>query len=172
MIFISDGEQIINIYPLRTLFSSTFEISQDINELTKKPEIKNSKMKIENKTILIPIFFHSLFPLKKEYWKKPALHLAEDKRLDSFLKAYNNHQFYKILILPYQYKKKGWFFTVASPFYLNTDLKTVENFMFGSDEPVDRRAKYAAFYGVAKPKRFDRITRKTDDPDNEKKALN
>ncbi|OGK39935.1 hypothetical protein A3A74_07860 [Candidatus Roizmanbacteria bacterium RIFCSPLOWO2_01_FULL_35_13] len=172
LIFISDGKEIVKIYPLRTLFSSEFEVSQDLNNLTKRPEFKDSRLKIEDRTILIPIYFHSHFFLKKEFWKKPDYHLEEERRLDSFLKVHSNHQFYKILILPQEYKKKNWIFYVSLPFYLNTDLKTIENFMLGADEPVELRAKYAAFYTAGKPMRFDRITRKIDDPDNAIVAFN
>lgn len=148
-------------YPFINLVTTLDEIVSDINDFSKFADNK-SKIIVEDICTIVPVSFHSLFPLRKEFWKSPIQKYASQDRVKLLINAISNFEMYKLLATPYI---ENEFETVAAalPFYISADNSLVEKFMMASDWPVDRKAKYAAFYLFNKPKRFNWKTKQLSD---------
>lgn len=142
-------------------------VSKDINEAIESIEefvetIKISKQKdlkqvqeVIDTAMLIPITFMKLYPLKKEYWTECKIDKDLKDRIYAFLPVLNNLQVYKLLVVPYGHIKKKWEFAAAYPFSVFDDDKDIEKYIFGSNQVVDIRSKYAAIYSFGVPKRLN-----------------
>lgn len=147
------------ITPLSTVsrdLTSAVKNIEDFVETLKNTENEDAKeiLEVIEIAMITPIIFQNLYPLKKEHWtekKDPGL----KDRIYAFVPVLNNLPFYKLLVVPYGCVKKKWEFAVAYPFSIFDDKKEVEKYIYGSEQVVDRRAKYAAFYSFLIPKRLN-----------------
>lgn len=148
-------------YPFINLVTTLDEVVSDINDFSRFADNK-SKIIVEDICTIVPVYFHSLFPLREEFWKNPAQNYDAQERIKLLNQAISKFEMYKLLATPHI---ENAFETVAAaiPFYLSADNSLIEKFMLTSDWPVDPKAKYAAFYLFDKPKRFNWKTKQLSD---------
>lgn len=148
-------------YPFINLVTTLDEIVRDINDFSKYAD-KEGDIVIEDICTIVPITFHSLFPLRKEFWKSPTQHYDSNDRIKLLIQAISKYELYKLLVTP-STENNFKNVSAAIPFYLSADNSLVEKFMLTSDWPVDPEAKYAAFYLLNKPKIFNWKTKQLSD---------
>ena len=145
-------------FPLEAITDS---LTRPIPELisTDKFIEKQKDVSLDDMTIVFPLTFDSLFPLKREYWDNPGQQYDHVQRTNAIMKALTYRDYYKVLVTPW-YKNDKWNFYAAIPFLINAQVRTVELFMKNSDWPVDVRASNCAFYTIGKPVTFNWKTKK------------
>lgn len=157
-------------YPFINLVTTLDEVVSDINDFSKFADNK-SEIMLEDICTIVPVYFHSLFPLREEFWKSPTQNYDAQERIKLLSQAISKFEMYKLLATPHI---ENEFETVAAaiPFYLSADNSLIEKFMLTSDWPVDPKAKYAALYLFNKPKRFNWKTKEITDLNNEIRNYN
>jgi len=145
------------VFPLHQTVTSQDDAARYVKEIYDHMKSKSPDIDIPELCSLIPITFHTLIPLKREYWQHPTLKYTYDQRDSLFLKLMDNPTLHQLLVTPayYNSKKKIWEFTASLPLPYNASPKIIEQFMFQSDQAVDARAKSAAIYSVGEPKRYN-----------------
>lgn len=157
-------------YPFINLDSTLEEVASDIGEFSEYAR-KKGEMSVADTCTLVPVTFHSLFPLRKEYWSDPTQHYDAQDRIKLLISAISHFAMYKLLVTPY-IENNIRSVAAAIPFFLSEGNKLIEKFMLTSDWPVDEQAKNAAFYLFDKPKSFNLKTKEIADiPKPEGKTL-
>lgn len=148
-VLIKVGEEVVHLHPFYLLEKSLSEIAMDVRLI--RDEYESEDFLIDDVVIVIPLTFHSFFPLKRSFWKRPSLPYTPDMRANEFAKILEYEDLFRILITPSLTEVNEEVFAAAMPFYKNTSEKDIERFMYMSDFPVDETAKFAALYEPQKP---------------------
>lgn len=148
------------VTPLSMVSTDINEVIESIKDFVRTIKISQNKdvkqvQEIIDTAMLIPITFVKLYPLKKEYWTKGKIDETLKDRIFAFLPVLNNIQAYKLLVVPFGLVKKKWGFVAAYPFSIFDDDKDIEKFIYGSNQKVNIKAKYAAIYSFGVPKRLN-----------------
>lgn len=147
------------LMPLSTVIKNIDEADKCIADfLIGVNKLKNhDKIKFSEFAMIVPITLEKLFPLKKDYWTKCKLDPKYDDKFYVFIPAITNMSFHKLLVVPYKYIKKinHWELCAAYPFSIFDEDKEIEKFIYGSNQKVDVRAKYAALYVFGEAKRYN-----------------
>ncbi len=156
-LFILHNDQIVGTLPLDAIYDDTDHAADGVKQIIEQLESSQKPVTVPHECILIPITKYSLFPLKKEYWKKPSISYNEQTRIISFRPVLNNPSLFALLVTPYSYDDtvKKWYLHAAMPLANEKDVKPVERFMQVSDYVVEPRAKFAAIYTIGEKMRFN-----------------
>lgn len=158
-IFFTSKDIPLMITPLSTISTSLDSAIDSIEEFVEAIKISENEdakriLEVFDIAMITPITFQNLYPLKKEHWtgkKDPGLR----DRVFAFVPVLNNLQLNKLLVLPFGLYKKKWEFAAAYPFSIFDGKEEVERYILGSEQVVDIRAKYAAFYSFGESKRLN-----------------
>jgi len=150
------------------IFTSKDEASYYIGKYIESARAK-IKLEIHDITILIPLYFQSLYPLKKEYWRKPTQKYEDDsiKLMRVFFPVLEKPEFYKLLVTPLLIQDNKWIFRAAAPFLISADKSVIERFLLTSDWTIDTRVKNAALYTFGEPSSFNWKTKEIIAPERE-----
>lgn len=156
MLFLLKDDQVHSILALNYIYNSTQEVSVEIEQLAKDASFKKDA-KVSEIAVLLPLYFHNHYPLKKDFWKDPTNHYHNTDRSFAFLKLADNCRNFLLLVTPTYYDEKGkiWDLHATLPLPITCGDEVIENFMQTSDQVVDIRAKNAALYTCGKPIKFN-----------------
>ncbi|MBI4067163.1 hypothetical protein HY407_02175 [Candidatus Gottesmanbacteria bacterium] len=154
-VFYSHGEDIVMLYPFENVYPTITALQDSMQDYaTEWDEEKANGMEIAEVSIVVPISFAKLYPLRAEFWNNPDLHFEDLDRFRGFWKAASKPEFYKMLVTP-TWNGKKLSYHAAIALYITATNREIDNFMLYSDFPVDERAKYAAVYTFGHPLRFN-----------------
>lgn len=157
-VFFSSTKNPLWILPVSAVSQNMDEITDSIVEIIQEAG-KNiaSKIRFLEDAIFFPIKFQKLIPLKEEYWTRCQVNPDFQDKILAFAPAVMTPNLYKLLVVPYSYleKEKHWQFCAAYPFSVFSDDQEIEQFMYGSDQKVEIKAKYAAAYSLGAGKRLN-----------------
>lgn len=151
-------EKPIGLIPFDGIYKSPDEAADAVPPVVEKAAMDTSYIHPDG--VLVPIRFHSHYPLRKEFWVEPTMKYEGFDRSLLFMPVIRSPELYHVLVVPQFIKGKKTIFNPALPLKNINDTKTIENFMLTSDLVVDGRAKYAAIYSLGKSLRFNWETRK------------
>lgn len=156
LVFMVEGENIIGIYPMSSVYESLDDIAQSIFAAADSL-VENDTYEVHEVALVLPIKFHSLFPLKREYWENPKDHFDDMHRVKAFAPVIRFPELYQLLVTPSQLDKDGrWHFTAALPFTVSDRTPAIlEQFMLNSDFPVFSQADSSAIYLIGKSSHFN-----------------
>ncbi len=160
-LLLSENYNMLGMYPMpsiyRTFDDVTYSMQKTVHEANKKGDFS-----INDICILIPISFAVQYPLRREFWTKPAMHFGDNERIKIFTPVALHPEFYRLLITPTYFDNNGiWHLHATLPLHLSTNFSAIEQFMLLSDQPVDERAKYAAVYNLGHAIRYNWKTKET-----------
>ncbi len=154
-VFYGRNEDIAMLYPFETVYPSIENLAEEMRNYSFEwnKEMANG-MEIIDVSIIVPLVFHSLYPLRREFWNNPTMNFDDLDRFRGFWKAAAKPHFYKVVVTP-QWLRKQVAYHAVVPFYITAQVRDIDAFMMHSDYPVDERAKYAAIYTIGTPLRFN-----------------
>lgn len=167
-LFILHKDELIGVIPLDSIYATTAMASEGVIQSVKQFETIDHSITVPEECLLIPLTRKSEYPLKKEFWEKPAISYNSQMRVKTFSSVIEYPSFYSLLVTPYVYddKTNEWHFSAALPLIDPDDTKTIEHFMITSDHVVEPRAKNAAIYTMGKKLRFNWETKEIKPFDN------
>ena len=132
-------------FPVDLLFQSKAEIWLTLKEVAK--ELKSKKIRLLRGKVF-ELKLDRLYPQNINMWSGQTVDFGGQARVSEMLKMSQCPDLYQILVVPRHYdrKTKNWIWRIASPFFVSATDELIGRFMKYSNEPVDRRAKYAALY--------------------------
>ena len=139
--------------PLEILTSSLIDPIPGMNQLEKHLQ-NEGDLKLDKICTLMPLYFESLIPLRREFWGGPGLNYNHKHRYVSLMRSFVDSEFYKIMVTGF-FEQNNWIFYPAVSYYVNAQAGDTEKFFFDADWAVDERSKYAAFYTIGNPLRFN-----------------
>lgn len=154
----------IDIYPLHKVAVNVNEASEYmlefVGEITKRLE----GSEVPDTCAVLPISHKSLYPLRREFWKKPTAKFGYFERKHLFVNLLANPLIHEIVVTPSQYlrKDKSWELSATLPIKVGTSGKVIESFMMSSDATVNEKASHAAIYTVGKGLKFNWETKKIE----------
>jgi hypothetical protein len=160
-VFVLHKNHVLGSIPLDAIYTDTDEAAKAIERIIKQLDDSHKLITIPQECILIPVVKTSLFPLRKEYWKKPEISYDEQTRITTFRPVLDNPSLFSLLVTPYSYDDttKKWFLSAAMPLKSIDDSKPIEQFMMTSDYVVEPRANAAALYTFGEKIRFNWTTK-------------
>lgn len=155
--FILHQDQLMGMVPLEPIFTLPAGASEAVQNMLNQFDTMKEVVTIPHECLLIPLTRHGLFPLRKEFWKKPALTYDYHARVKTFSGVSDHPSFYSLLVTPsvFDDMTKEWHLNAAIPLDTPEDTKTIEQFMFNSDYVVEPRAKHAGIYTMGEKIRFN-----------------
>lgn len=163
-LFVMHQGEAVGMVPLEAIYPTINEASEAVeNVLANLGETKH--IAVPEEALLIPITFSALFPMREEFWKKPALSYDQQMRVRAFTPVAQYPTMYSLLVTPYVFddETKEWYFNATLPMLEANHVHTIEQFMFKSDQVVEPRAKYSAIYTIGQKKRFNWKTKELKD---------
>lgn len=133
--------------PISPLFSGLDEMRETMNTFATELVVAGAGFELGDNVVIVPMTFHDLVPLKKEYWKKSLVSFDLSLRSTLFVPFLEKPYKFQLLVTPLSSLAGGKErFAVAMPFATPAAPGHVEAFMKTSDWEVDQLAKYAAMY--------------------------
>jgi len=109
---------------------------------------KSEKASLLPTVLIVKLEYHSLFPLKSEYWQKPEFEIDRTKEIETLFQALHKPDLYYFIVTP-SYSRDGNKEETMMGLGMAT-LKTAKDdihlWMRNSTMPVINDAKHAAFY--------------------------
>lgn len=170
-IFILHQDNILATIPMEPIYKTLKKAAKGVKDLISHFDSIDKTITIPEESLIFPLSFKTLYPLKRDFWKKPEISYNPQTRLKTFNKAFEYPDFFSLLVTPLIFDRnlKNWHFNAALPIISNTKQAMIEKFMFKSDYVVEPKAKYAAIYQIEKKVRFNWKTCKVKEFDNSSK---
>ena len=158
---LDEKRKVRTIYPFDLTYDSLEAVSSQFRNAHEFNKSLNQGWSIHEISIVVPITFQKLIPLKPEYWQSPIAAYDDYHRTALFNQALTALPLFKLLVTPiFNVHEKLWHFNAAAPFKMTAKNSEIESFMLNSDYPVDERAEYAAIYAFGNPIRYNWKKRK------------
>lgn len=157
MVFLNPikGARILQPYPMAFIYKSLDEVNEVITQAVQEIQTSN-EFNVKQHSLLLPIHFHTLYPMRREFWQSPSHHYDSLDRMRTFQQVATTPELFKLLVTPTYLDENGkWHLNATLPFFQTSDEKLIEQFMFHSDQSVDKRAKFAALYTFGKPTQYN-----------------
>jgi hypothetical protein len=158
-LFILHEGQSVGMIPLESIYTTPVGASDAVHQLLNQLG-PTEHVTVTEESLLIPVTFNSLFPMRPDFWTKPTLKYTQQLRVQSFAPITEYPAIYSLLVTPYLYEENEnvWHLNATLPFIHNDSVKThalLEQFMLTSDQVVESKAKYSAIYTLGDKKQFN-----------------
>lgn len=160
LLFNIEDNKVMGILPLSSIFTHPDQVENTVMDLLQNG--KNKELTVLTNAILIPIKFHSLYPLERKYWENPTIHFDTWDRVKLFIPVLEQPAFYHLLVTPSSIEKEQTILHATLPLTNPDDTETIKKFMLTSDLPVDERANSAAIYSLGNSIKFNWQTKEVE----------